>query len=421
MVRSPRAAALIVAALGLAGALAVILVLHRAAAGSVERALEERLLAAGRTAALLLEARGSSGGWAASAPELRALAEANELEGAYLVDGELTVVADSHGSPPHPADLLRVDADRVEQALAGRPSVSAAYGFGEVTVLTGYFPLQGDAGARVLALEAGDAFARARSGPTRALWMGLLLALVTAMALGLVAVSWARAEAARHEVEARAARAEVVSRMAAIAAHEIRNPLAVIRGTVELLQGRHRQILPERARESLRDVLAEVERLAQLTDDLLDLSADRALHLAPVAVGPLLEEAVRAVQSAHPQVALRLQQDGGPDLVEGDARRLRQVLSNLLENAAQAQQRGPVDVQLAARGAEVAVEVRDLGPGIPPELQERIFEPFFTTRTQGTGLGLALARRLVERHRGQLTLVPSAQGTTFRITLPRME
>ncbi|MDQ3263815.1 MAG: HAMP domain-containing histidine kinase [Myxococcota bacterium] len=407
--RHPRAAALIVAALGLAGALAVLLVLHRSAAASVERALEERLMAAGRTAALLLE----SG--PATFEQLAALREANALEGAYVVDGALTVEADALGAPPHPADLLRVDADRVALALTGTPSVSASYGIGEVTVLTGYFPLRED---RVLALEAGDAFAQARAGPTRALLVGLLLALVTAAALGAVAVFWARLEGARREVEARAARAEVVSRMAAIAAHEIRNPLAVIRGTVELVDARHRDALPEGVPASLQDVLSEVQRMAQLTDDLLDLSADRALHSAPLDLGPLVEETVRAVRSAHPGVGIRLQSSADPLEVEGDPARLRQVLGNLLENAVQAQGEAEIQVRLERRGAQAAVEVRDQGPGVPPELQERIFEPFFTTRTQGTGLGLALSRRLVERHRGQLTLIPTERGTAFLLTLP---
>ncbi len=409
MVRRPRAAALIVAALGLAGALAVLLVLHRSAAASVERALEERLLAAGRTAALLLEAGPATGA------QLEAVREANALEGAYVVDRALTVEADALGAPPHPADLLRVDADRVAQALGGTPSVAATYGIGEVTVLTGYFPLREE---RVLALEAGDAFAQARAGPTRALLLGLLLSLVTAAALGAVAVSWARSEGTRREVEARAARAEVVSRMAAIAAHEIRNPLAVIRGTVELLELKHHHAFPDEVTASLQDVLTEVQRMAQLTDDLLDLSADRALHSVPLELGALLAETIRAVGSAHPGIEIRLQAPPSPLEVEGDAARLRQVLGNLLENAVQAQGEGEIQIHLERRGSQAAVEIRDQGPGVPPELQERIFEPFFTTRAQGTGLGLALSRRLVERHRGQLSLLPTARGTAFLLTLP---
>jgi len=103
-----------------------------------------------------------------------------------------------------------------------------------------------------------------------------------------------------------------------------------------------------------------------------------------------------------------------------DGELLRATVFNLLLNAAQAMSgRGRITVVLARSGADVSIEVRDTGPGIPPEIRERVFEPFFTTKSRGGGLGLAIAKRTAERHGGSLQLIcPDEGGTVARLTLP---
>lgn len=415
MMRSRLLIPLIAALLGLAGALGAALVLYRAGSHALDEVLDARLRAAGESAALL------AGSHPLSAAELRALMETNALDGAYCVTPELAVSADATGPVRRRVDLLRTDAAQIARALEGTPGVSRGYHLGSLEVMAGYFPLRDEAGAvrGVLVLEAGRAFASARIPLTRALMVGAALAFVGALALGLVAARWARDARERQEAAARAAQGEALSKMAAMAAHEIRNPLGVIRGTVELMMERAGASLGPRDRAGLEDVLGEVERLRRLTEDLMDLSADRPLALGGIQPGMLLEDAARTTEAAFPGIQVRVVMQGEPPSIEGDAGRLRQVFANLLQNAAQAQGQGEVRLVAGVEGAQLVVRVEDDGPGVPDRIRARLFDPFVTGKENGTGLGLALCRRLVERHGGALRLVPEPrQGSTFEIRLP---
>jgi len=408
-VLAPLAAAL----LGLAGSLVATYALYRAATTAVDGVLEERLRGAGVTAAELLADAGATG------PRLRAIMEANRLDGAYVVSPGLEVIADATGPSGVKADLLRVDAERVQAALEGRATMARAYDVGDLSVETAYFPIRGRDGAvpAVLALEAGKAFAAARTGLRQALALGVLLACLGAVALGVVAARYAAAARREREAAARAARGDAMSRMAAVAAHEIRNPLGIIRTAVELVRERAGQGLEPRSRAHLEDVLGEVERLRRLTEDFLDLSADRTVEPLPVELGEIVAEAARGSAALHPELVVRHALPPLPP-IPADARRLRQVLANLLDNAAHAGAR-EVEIGAAVRDGRVELAVRDDGRGIPEELKERLFEAFATGREGGTGLGLAVSRRLVELHGGTLTLVPGkGPGAAFLITLP---
>jgi len=407
------------AALGLAGTLAATQLLYLAGSEALDRVLHERLLGAGETAARLLADA------APDADRLRGLMAANALDGAYVVDGAMTVLADANGPAGRRVDLLRADPDRIQDALNGQASAAFGYAIGQASVTAGYFPVRGIRGnvTSVLALEAGPAFAgAARAQLARARWLGLVLALVAAAALAAVAAGWSRAERLHRESAERAARADMLQRMAAAAAHDIRNPLGVIRGTVELTRQRAKATLSARDLSALDDILGEVERLRQLTDDFLDLAADRPMARAPVDLAAVLDEAARATEAAHPQIRVERDVPSLPT-VEGDAGRLGQVFRNLLANAAEAQKTGAVRLEARRDGAEVIARVVDTGPGVPSEIRPRLFEPFATAgKSGGTGLGLAICRRLVERHGGRLSLLPEGPpGAVFEVRLPVRE
>jgi signal transduction histidine kinase len=192
----------------------------------------------------------------------------------------------------------------------------------------------------------------------------------------------------------------------------------VIRGTVDLMRERAGPSLTERDRQGLDDIADEVERLRRLTQDLVDLSADRPIATTPTQVGDLLCDAARATEAAFPQVTVRCQMGQLPR-VEADPSRLRQVFVNLLANAAQAQPQGEIQVRATGDRRGVSVIVQDHGPGIPDEIGDRVFDLYFTTKSGGTGLGLAIARRFVERHGGTLVHLRTPEpGAAFEVVLP---
>jgi two-component system, OmpR family, sensor kinase len=406
---------LVLAVLGLAGAGLATLSLHRAASAALQRATEERLQGAGNTAARTLE----QPGFEPDAAWLRAVVEANGLEGAFLLDPGLRVVLDSSGPGDRPVDLLRIDVARVRSALAGAPSLSLGWAIGSTRVAAAYLPVRrGGTVDRVLVLEGGEAYAARQADLDRALHLGWLLSACAAALTALVAAGWAAAERRQRELATRAARGAAVAQLAATVAHEVRNPLGVIRGTVELMAERGRGRLEPRDSEALQDILEEVARLRRLTEDFLDLSSDRPLAGMDLAVDLFLDDAARAGRAA---TGIDIDVSTAPGLhVQGDGGRLRQVFLNLVSNAARAGARR-VRFAAAADGPRVRLEVADDGPGIPEDIRPRLFEPFATSRDDGNGLGLAVSRRIVERHGGSLALLSGGPGTTFRIELPRVQ
>jgi signal transduction histidine kinase len=410
---SSRALAPIVAGLlALAGSLGATVYLHRAAAAALEQVFQARLRGAGQTAARLLDP-------AAAAPAaLREIMTANGLEGALLVSPSRRVLADATGPAEGAVDLLRVDAARIARALAGEASVDFGYDVGDVPVATGFFPVRARGGGveAILVLEAGQAFAAARGDLRRALWGGIGLSLLAGLAMAALAVQWSRAEARRRRAAELAARGEILERMAAMAAHEIRNPLTVIRSAAELVRTRSGGALGPRDQEALADVLEEVERLQRLTEDLLDLSREPQLAPANIDLAEVASEAARALQRTNPAVTVEVATVPLPTCA--DSARLRQVFANLLGNAVQAGGRR-LEVRCRIRDGQALVEVRDDGPGIAPGMRHRLFEPFATSRAAGRGLGLVVSRRIVERQGGQLTLLADGRpGAAFEVRLP---
>jgi len=212
-----------------------------------------------------------------------------------------------------------------------------------------------------------------------------------------------------------------LGQLAAAVAHEVRNAFAVIRSSAQSLT----ETIPEGdrdGRESCSFIVAEIDRLTSVVNSLLSFA--RPLRLAPrsVEVAKLLDHAQLLARQELEAKRIRLVRREAPALpsVEADSDLVVQVLLDLLSNAAQATPPGS-EVTLDARRVDGTVEigVADAGPGVPAELRKRIFEPFFTTREKGTGLGLAVARQIVEAHRGRIEVQDGAGGgACFRISLP---
>ena len=210
---------------------------------------------------------------------------------------------------------------------------------------------------------------------------------------------------------------------AALVVHELRSPLAAMIGAARMLRARWPE-LDDAQRESLLALLADesgrVERLlGELQDSSRVAAGGFAYEFAEMDVGHLVEEAVAAARVAGSGVSARL---GGPlPLVRGDADRLRQALDNLIGNAVRVSPPGAeVEVGAESRDGAVRISVRDSGPGVAAADRERIFEAFEQAGNRpGAGLGLHVARTIVEAHGGALELESTlGEGATFALVLP---
>lgn len=233
------------------------------------------------------------------------------------------------------------------------------------------------------------------------------------------------------ELEAQAKRAErlaTLGELAAAMAHEIRNPLAAISGSVEMLQ--LLATLSDDERSLMAIILRETGRLNDLITQFLDYSKPRALRLEHIDLGMLVDEVLALCRNRAPQVEIAFERpQAEPAMVRGDREALQQVVWNLLNNAIEAQTplegqgeaSGAVRIGLSAADEQWTLSVEDDGSGIPEALAERIFEPFFTTKSKGTGLGLAIIARLIEDHGGVITHEPPhrLRGARFVVRLPR--
>ena len=206
--------------------------------------------------------------------------------------------------------------------------------------------------------------------------------------------------------------------MAAVVAHEVKNPLAAIKGALQVIGGR----MPAESRDRaiVGDVVARVDSLNDIVHDLLVFARPREPQLAPVRLQDLIESIVTLLRKDPAQAAMAITVSGANPVVSVDAEQMGTVFLNLLLNAAQAAGgAGWTKVTIAADDLAATIAIEDNGPGIPPEVHARIFEPFFTTKHRGTGLGLPTARRVVERHRGTIDVqCPPGGGTIVTVTLP---
>jgi PAS domain S-box-containing protein len=209
-----------------------------------------------------------------------------------------------------------------------------------------------------------------------------------------------------------------VGELAAVVAHEVRNPLAAIKGVVEVIQTR---FAPESAdRKVLGDLLARVDSLDQLVSDLLVYARPTPPVLEAVPFFALVRDAADLVASDPVAAGVRFEVEGDDAVLSVDSAQMGRTLFNLMTNAAQAMRhRGVVRVAGTRLPAFYRISVRDEGQGMTAEVAARCLEPFFTTKTRGTGLGLPIARRVVEEHHGTMR-VESATGvgTSVIIELP---
>jgi signal transduction histidine kinase len=236
----------------------------------------------------------------------------------------------------------------------------------------------------------------------------------------------------RAEADARRAeRLAALGQLSAGLAHEIRNPLGVIKGSADMLNRKVAGSEPLVA-ELAGYISSEVNRLNALVVRFLDFARPLKLDLHPERISEIVDRALDAATASFPDAGVKIERRYAPNLPEvpADPQLCEQVFVNLITNAFQAMQaqdsslektlRLSIAPEVANGQAGVGVSVEDTGPGVPPELREQIFNPFFTSKKDGVGLGLSIVAKIVDDHRGTIRLEENTpRGTRFHVFFPQ--
>ena len=228
----------------------------------------------------------------------------------------------------------------------------------------------------------------------------------------------------RTELEEKLREATALARlgeMAAVIAHEVKNPLAAVRGAVQVIGSRLGPAATDAA--IVKEVIARIDGLNDLIQDLLVFARPPAPKLSRVDLRRLVDSVVELMKRDPAFGQMSVQIIGDTPEAKGDLNLLTIAVQNLLINSAQAMQgRGVIRVRLSHADGLHRVEIADSGPGIPQEIRANLFRPFKTTKARGTGLGMATAKRLVELHGGRIDVAcPDEGGTIVTIHLPAAE
>jgi signal transduction histidine kinase len=218
----------------------------------------------------------------------------------------------------------------------------------------------------------------------------------------------------------RADRLAAMGELTAGVAHEVRNPLGVIRASVQLLEDA--QCDAARIEEAAEVIKQEIDRLDKVIKALLDFGRPSKPTLVRADLNGVIEDVVLFTNRFAGQSDVVIEAHLAPDLppVLGDPDQLKQVFLNLVTNAVQAMvsSGGTITIHTRAVGEYVEVRVSDNGPGIAERDLTKVFDPFFTKRAEGTGLGLTIVHRIIDEHDGHIEVVSDSGGTVFTVTLP---
>ena len=255
------------------------------------------------------------------------------------------------------------------------------------------------------------------------LWMRLIIGFLGSVSVIGLGLAW-RNMAKSSDLQIRLVRAsELTTHLkqmnvaAAGLAHETRNPLNIIRGLAQMIS-KQEDASPE-IRLKTRDILNETDRVTAQLNEFINYSRPREVRRAPVSIGTVAGDVARALSADLEEKGVQLRVNDAQLVIDADEPLLRQALFNLLLNAVQAVDPGGA-IQVVARknnGTGAFLEVRDNGPGVPPERRTEVFKPYFTTHEKGTGLGLAVVQQIVLAHGWEIACLPNEpRGAIFRIT-----
>jgi signal transduction histidine kinase len=351
---------------------------------------------------------------------LMALAAGYSLAGVHILREDGVVLLTTRPDLFRPGELyplFDMDSAEILRALGGTPSSTGLHESpGGGYFKAGYAPGSGQ--SFVAAVEADAKFLQGLSGLRT-----LLIAASTVTLLGLAVFVWLVSKATGSLIRTRESllHAETLAsmgRMAAGIAHEIRNPLFIIRSSAEQMKSRH----PGDSDEIDEFIIEEVDRLDGTLTDYLLFAKNESTARVETDLARLLERSVRLVSDpAHAgNVDIETRMKVGSAPFTGEEKKLQQVFLNLLLNALQALEgTGSLTISLMKSGNSYIMEFADSGPGISDKDLGRVFEPFYTTRPTGSGLGLAIAKRVISDHGGEIAIASGdTNGTIVTVRLP---
>ena len=258
-------------------------------------------------------------------------------------------------------------------------------------------------------------------------WLRIIISALASVSVVGLALAWTNLVKSG-ELEVRLVRAaELNARLremsvaAAGLAHETKNPLNIIRGLAQIIS-KQQDASPE-IRQKTRGIIEEADRVTGQVNEFINFSRPRQLRPGPVALSSAVAEVVRALGPDVEEKAMRLEVQEGMPIIEADEQQLRQALFNLLINAIQAaEQGGCIQIVCPKRNSSDAVlEIRDNGPGVPPEHRADVFKPYYTTNQKGTGLGLAVVQQIVLAHGWEIECLGNEpRGAIFRLSHLRL-
>lgn len=352
---------------------------------------------------------------------LDALKQASGVRRIAILRRDGSLMIDTDGKPFGSRDYgFANDANELEACFSSGPVATIAYQDTQENLYrNGFAPVmlpQGGVSDFAVAVEI-EADYSARLSAVRNT-MALTVAAVFAVTL-LAALATVRAWGRVQRDLQKQTRLAELAQFSAGMAHQIKNPLAALRGYVELLaRGLHEPMQKQIADK----LISEIGALDRVVRDFLQFSRGSKGSIEKITLDQVLRPVLEAARVAGGET-VRVQADNLPGgELEVDSTALREGLSNVVVNAAEAlrENGGTVTVAAEMRGKEVRVDVSDNGPGIPQEVRARLFQPFVTGKADGTGLGLAIARRLLRDLGGDLVLVQTGPtGTMFRATFLR--
>jgi two-component system sensor histidine kinase KdpD len=229
-------------------------------------------------------------------------------------------------------------------------------------------------------------------------------------------------------LEAERRLSQLQSDFIATVSHELKTPLGFIKGYSTTLLRKDTEWTVEEQHEFLDIIDEETDHLVELVDNLLDSSRLQAgtmgIVLKPIDLAAVLEENIERLRVRFPASTIRWKFVGKNASIEADARRLGQVIDNLVSNAVKYGGNGPLTVTLTDEIDQISISVKDSGPGVPADYQDLIFNRFYRIpgareKARGSGLGLYICQQIVLAHGGQIGLAPAAKGAEFVIRLPR--